>query len=141
MSEMWNIARESGVIVWGAVAALILVPWWRRVTQEGDGTGKAGPIIVGAMVGYVRFSMYKNEERNREVVPTYQVPIYPSVDDGGWTDPGYDLPPGGGFQPGYENPAPGDDGSYDCAPGQAPVQVAPGDPYNLDADGDGVGCE
>lgn len=47
--------------------------------------------------------------------------------------------PGGGG--GYENPAPGNDGSYDCAPGQGPVVVGGSDPGGLDRDGDGIGCE
>ncbi len=49
---------------------------------------------------------------------------------------GPSLPDGG-----YENPAPGNDGSYDCAPGQGPVYVGANDPAGLDADGDGIGCE
>jgi hypothetical protein len=47
------------------------------------------------------------------------------------------APVGGG----YENPAPGDDGSYDCPPGGGPIAVPPCDPAGLDADGDGIGCE
>lgn len=42
---------------------------------------------------------------------------------------------------GYENPAPGNDGTPDCAPGQGPVYVGNNDPYGLDGDGDGWGCE
>jgi hypothetical protein len=42
---------------------------------------------------------------------------------------------------GYENPAPGDDGSYDCPPGGGAVWVGSNDPANLDGDGDGWGCE
>jgi Prokaryotic membrane lipoprotein lipid attachment site len=42
---------------------------------------------------------------------------------------------------GYENPAPGNDGTPDCAPGQGPVYVGSSDPYGLDRDGDGWGCE
>jgi len=42
---------------------------------------------------------------------------------------------------GYENPAPGDDGTPDCAPGQPPVWVGNDDPYDLDGNGDGWGCE
>jgi hypothetical protein len=42
---------------------------------------------------------------------------------------------------GYENPAPGDDGSYDCPPGDGPVYVGSYDPAGLDGDGDGWGCE
>ena len=42
---------------------------------------------------------------------------------------------------GYENPAPGDDGTPDCAPGQPPVWVGDNDPYDLDGDGNGWGCE
>jgi hypothetical protein len=42
---------------------------------------------------------------------------------------------------GYENPAPGDDGTADCVPGQAPVYVGSNDPNGLDRDGDGWGCE
>jgi hypothetical protein len=42
---------------------------------------------------------------------------------------------------GYENPAPGDDGTADCSPGQAPVYVGTNDPNGLDRDGDGIGCE
>jgi hypothetical protein len=45
------------------------------------------------------------------------------------------------FGPGYENPAPGNDGSVDCAPGQGPIFVGSSDPAGLDGDGDGVGCE
>ena len=48
---------------------------------------------------------------------------------------------GGGVDTGYENPAAGDDGSFDCVPGQAPVYVGTYDPAGLDGDGDGWGCE
>ena len=44
-------------------------------------------------------------------------------------------------QGGYENPAPGNDGSYDCPPGGGPVYVGSNDPAGLDGDGDGIGCE
>lgn len=44
-------------------------------------------------------------------------------------------------QVGYENPAPGDDGTADCVPGQGPVYVGSSDPNGLDGDGDGIGCE
>ena len=47
------------------------------------------------------------------------------------------VPVGGGF----ENPAPGNDGSYDCPPGGGPVYVGSSDPAGLDGDGDGIGCE
>lgn len=50
--------------------------------------------------------------------------------------PGNDYGTGG-----YENPAPGNDGTPDCAPGQGPVYVGSNDPYGLDRDGDGWGCE
>lgn len=50
---------------------------------------------------------------------------------------------GGNYQPGggYENPAPGNDGSFDCPPGGGPVYVGSNDPAGLDGDGDGTGCE
>ena len=50
-------------------------------------------------------------------------------------DPNYPI------QGGYENPAPGNDGSYDCPPGGGPVDVGSNDPAGLDGDGDGIGCE
>jgi hypothetical protein len=63
--------------------------------------------------------------------------------------PGYENPaPGASSQrptyrytPGYENPAPGDDGTPDCPPGGGPVLVPANDPYGLDGNGNGVGCE
>jgi hypothetical protein len=51
----------------------------------------------------------------------------------------FDSPPPGGSY--YENPAPGDDGSYDCPPGGGPVYVGSNDPAGLDGDGDSIGCE
>jgi uncharacterized membrane protein len=59
-----------------------------------------------------------------------------SSSDGSIYTPGDDYGTGG-----YENPAPGNDGTPDCAPGQGPVYVGSGDPYGLDGDGDGIGCE
>ncbi len=56
--------------------------------------------------------------------------------DGSTYAPGDDYGTGG-----YENPAPGNDGTPDCAPGQGPVYVGSSDPYGLDGDGDGIGCE
>jgi hypothetical protein len=47
----------------------------------------------------------------------------------------------GGYSGGYENPAPGNDGTPDCVPGQGPVYVGSNDPNGLDGDGDGWGCE
>jgi hypothetical protein len=41
-----------------------------------------------------------------------------SDDSGSFLDPA--QPPGGTY---YENPAPGDDGSYDCPPGGAPYTL------------------
>ena len=51
------------------------------------------------------------------------------------------LPSSSGGHGGYENPAPGDDGTADCVPGQGPVYVGSNDPNGLDGDGDGWGCE
>jgi hypothetical protein len=45
------------------------------------------------------------------------------------------------YTPGYENPAPGDDGTPDCPPAGGPVLVPANDPYGLDGNGNGVGCE
>ena len=87
---------------------------------------------------------------NYETDPGTSDPSYdPGYDYGYDSDPGYDSGYDSGdesdygyeYDTGYENPAPGDDGSFDCAPGQGPVMVAPGDPNGLDGDGDGIGCE
>jgi hypothetical protein len=43
--------------------------------------------------------------------------------------------------PGYENPAPGNDGTPDCPPGGGPVYVGSTNPNGFDGDGDGLGCE
>jgi hypothetical protein len=45
------------------------------------------------------------------------------------------------YTPGYENPAPGDDGTPACPPDGGPVLVPANDAYGLDGNGDGVGCE
>jgi hypothetical protein len=60
-----------------------------------------------------------------------------------WTEqgssgPGYHVTPN---QVGYENPAPGNDGTIDCPPGGGPVYVGSNDPNGYDGDGDGIGCE
>jgi hypothetical protein len=71
---------------------------------------------------------------------TTQLPAFNPY-GGSDTAPGggvYSPPPGGTY---YENPAPGDDGSYDCPPGGGPVYVGSNDPAGLDGDGDGIGCE
>jgi hypothetical protein len=111
--------------------------------------------ILAAIVGWI---VWTNSQAD-EPAPSPPAPVY-------YNDPYVPLPPptreqpsysgglpvptrtplplgGGTYKPigGYENPAPGDDGTFDCAPGQGPVYVGPGDPNGLDGDGDGVGCE
>jgi hypothetical protein len=76
--------------------------------------------VVGLAVGgVILFAWIQNNLQSTPSAPTYQ----------------------GVTNSGYENPAPGNDGSFDCVPGQAPVYVGSNDPAGLDGDGDGVGCE
>jgi hypothetical protein len=74
--------------------------------------------------------------------PTPPLRIYaPAPAWGGSANTGYVPSVSYPYNTGYENPAPGNDGSYDCPPGGGPVYVGSNDPANLDGDGDGIGCE
>lgn len=76
--------------------------------------------VVGLVIGgVILFAWIQNNLQSTPSHPSYQGVTYG----------------------GYENPAPGNDGSFDCVPGQAPIYVGSNDPAGLDGDGDGVGCE
>jgi len=63
--------------------------------------------------------------------PPAPEPAAPPAPSGGPSQP----PPGAG---GSLRPPPPD---LDCSQVDGPVQVGPGDPHDLDADGDGIGCD
>jgi hypothetical protein len=74
----------------------------------------------------------------------------PDEPDGAGGEPGPQYPPETttGDEPQYDEPepepAPAPSGDVDCGdlgPGEAEQYLLPGDPYNLDADGDGEPCE
>ncbi len=107
-----------GLVLLGAAGAMVVASL--RISARRDGVAKieAGEwfwVIVLAFFGVMVLASHWENVR-----PAYQPPAIPG---------------------GYENPAPGDDGSYDCPPGGAPVYVGSNDPAGLDGDGDGIGCE
>ncbi len=84
-------------------------------------------IVIGVGVGLIWLN-----NRSSASTPS-QRPAY--------TEPIYNPDIGPSTHGGYENPAPGDDGTADCPPGGDPVWVGSYDPKGLDGDGDGWGCE
>ena len=87
----------------------------------------------------VAWFAWSNYQDNREPATQPRVNTQPGTFGNAPSAVGvYSPPPGGVY---YENPAPGDDGSFDCPPGGGPVYVGSSDPANLDGDGDGIGCE
>ncbi len=89
-------------------------------------------LIVGAILGYGYWNNHHDRSPHRPT-PYQQTPLWA---DQGSTGYGTRTTHGG-----YENPAPGDDGTADCPPGGGPVYVGLNDPNGLDGDGDGWGCE
>jgi hypothetical protein len=94
-----------------------------------------GWLIIIAIAGLAWWNNYRTEHPSRParvpvvVAPAGAVSLSPY--------PAFSTSTHGG----YENPAPGDDGTADCPPGGAPVYVGTNDPNNLDANGDGWGCQ
>lgn len=109
------------------------------VQPASSGKSKTWVWIVLVVFAWLAWSMY---QQSREADQPTSFQPYVGVNQPISDDPGSFLdpaePPGGTY---YENPAPGDDGSYDCPPGGGPVYVGSNDPAGLDGDGDGWGCE
>jgi hypothetical protein len=113
----------TGLVLFGVAGALLSWGATHPVVHQGVRKVEAGIwfwVVVLSVVGVIVLSAHSDTpEPVRPAYPVYQVP-------------------GHG---GYENPAPGDDGTADCPPGGGPVYVGSNDPNNLDHDGDGWGCE
>ena len=89
-----------------------------------------GWLIIGAIL---LFLFVRAQLTDAPPTPNYNGPV--------GNAPPYNPPTFDSGGTGYENPAPGDDGSSDCPPGGGPVYVGSSDPAGLDGDGDGIGCE
>lgn len=115
------------LLLFGSAGALVIGS--RSLDLRGGGTGRVegGVWFWVAVLCFFGLSV---------VASHWQEPSSsrPSINE-----PVYGSPPPGGVY--YENPAPGDDGSYDCPPGGGPIYVGDSDPAGLDGDGDGLGCE
>ncbi|MEX0754119.1 MAG: hypothetical protein WD556_03240 [Actinomycetota bacterium] len=101
-------------------------------------------VIVFAVGGAIAWRLYVNPFPDRPA-PAPEFNYAPPAGGGGYApsepaDP-WAEDPADPWDTGYENPAPGDDGSFDCPPGGGPVYVGDDDPAGLDGDGDGIGCE
>lgn len=100
--------------------------------MDDEGRRRLGWWAAGGVAALLLWSPWNNDGRE----PPPPAPL--NYTDSGYTGPPSVYDPG---HSGYENPAPGDDGTADCVPGQGPVYVGPSDPNGLDGDGDGIGCE
>ena len=87
--------------------------------------GLVGTLVLGG--GFLWNRHKTNEDRNERERIANLIQQYPS---------------GGGARGAGLNPYPVYNGyDLDCADVNGPVRVTRSDPHNLDADGDGVGCE
>ena len=135
---MIDILWDSGILLWAGLAAAVVLPRLSKAFKERQDGKVVAWLAVAVAVGWWLSDAYQTEVERRSLRPV--VPVYhpqPAYQPGS-----VDFGEGGsGDFTGYENPAPGDDGSDDCAPGQSPVYVGANDPSGLDGDGDGIGCE
>ena len=97
---------------------------YRTMASKRDYTPVIGVVVAVVLVlGFILAAVTEGDD----------TPVRPYYGGGAGTNGGVDNT--------YENPALGDDGSYDCPPGGGPVFVGSSDPAGLDGDGDGIGCE
>jgi hypothetical protein len=111
-----------------------------RSAEWEEWRNKAIAVVVGVFLlgGCIALSTQQDEAPSR---PEVFVPSVYAPDNGASDLGGTSFDPDYSDHIGYENPAAGDDGSFDCAPGGGPVFVGSSDPAGLDGDGDGIGCE
>jgi hypothetical protein len=96
-------------------------------------------IVVALAAGFLYWRDVERQKQHDLTERQSQQLLDDLLDEG--VDPVPFVPSPAGGLGGYENPAPGNDGSYDCPPGGEPVYVGSNDPAGLDADSDGWGCE
>ena len=97
-----------------------------RVVKTGQ-RSQLRPMVLAAGVYYIQI------EGSANLKSAYRLRLFLKSSPGG-----QDAPGGGDFDGGFT-------GDYDCADfsnqPQAQKYLLPGDPYNLDGDGDGIACE
>jgi hypothetical protein len=110
-------------------------PTWRATMDDSGKRWLIGGAVVAVLFGpAVWQTITKADEPSR---PSYQPTYSPSrVDAYDSYDSDYDT-----YNPGYGTPAEVDPGDIDCADVGHEVYIDGDDPYYLDADNDGVGCE